>query len=756
MDGVTVLTSFLTREDPAYSLCNVVADQLRMLLGAGIHPRLIVGHNFQPVGLPWTDKRIDLQRIPDFTRHNKPRWEAKMSGQADQLEAALEERLKGSHVIVTHDLVFQSSELVLHLAALRYAAKHPDIRWLHWIHSASKPASRKTDIAQFAPCRSQFPNSFLVYPNEYSRRRVSVNYGYEENLIKVVPHATDPYTFLGVQEVTRALCEQIGLLDADVVIVYPLRMDPGKQPGKVVKIAAGFKRIGLTPLVIFMDFHSTGDEKIALRRRCEQLAKSLHIRDRIVFTSTWEYLDQYPFRIRAPRAVVRDLMLLSDALILPSRSETYSLIAQELALCGGILVLNGTFPPMRSIYGDGPIYREFGGDIDPYTGLDGSTKTDYQPDEMTYMRDVAIRIRFELEHNPTVRLRNHTRRKRNPRAVFREYLEPLLQYGADSARPRPAKTRQARQRPAKTRQARQPPALPPPQSGAPIFFPADGRVMTAGGEQEQPEDERPEILHTRVPEEHLTEEAMDNTAMFSIVIPTRNRPQALRRALLSLQTQTFGDFEAIVVDDASDAAEKHAQMVVRGISDPRFRCVALSEHSERVIARRTGMEAAGGEWICWLDSDDEYASHYLEVIAQAAKENPTAEIFNFGAVVHYRSLQEGVVGYTRTTIRPTFKPSWNKGEISHQEFKSGKIGSGSFVFKRVLLAEMELLPAARSFDELSRLATDVHHLYEAGKPLGNPWGDDWLAFFRLTRRHRSWPLDPALYVQHVRVAGHDR
>lgn len=223
---------------------------------------------------------------------------------------------------------------------------------------------------------------------------------------------------------------------------------------------------------------------------------------------------------------------------------------------------------------------------------------------------------------------------------------------------------------------------------------------------------------------------------FSIIIPVYNRQAKLLRALASLENQTYTDFEVIVVDDHSETLMD----LGRFEADPRFWLMRLKEHSERVIARTAGWKLAEGEWICNLDSDDEYARHYLETIVRAEQEHPEARCFNFGAVVHWKN---------NTTLRHTFKPAWMNG--SHVEFKSGLIGQGSFVVRGDALDEIPLLPLVASPYKFHELATDVHHIFPyPGPSLGNPWGDDWLLFFRITRRIQSIPLDNCLYTQFVR------
>ena len=217
--------------------------------------------------------------------------------------------------------------------------------------------------------------------------------------------------------------------------------------------------------------------------------------------------------------------------------------------------------------------------------------------------------------------------------------------------------------------------------------------------------------------------------LFTIVIPTWNRDIELRRALHSVQGQSFPDYECIVVDDAS-ALRYDAQLLVHLTHDGRFKYIRLEKYSQRCIARNTGMRAAKGDWVVLLDSDDELVGNYLEVVRDAIVDYPGAKCFNFGAIVMHRQREDSWVRYTGTAIRPTFEPAWLGDH--HEDFKSGKIGAGSFVFHRDVLDEIEWLPETKHYDQLHKMATDVHHLYPVwiekggkkvpGVSLGNPWG----------------------------------
>lgn len=88
--------------------------------------------------------------------------------------------------------------------------------------------------------------------------------------------------------------------------------------------------------------------------------------------------------------------------------------------------------------------------------------------------------------------------------------------------------------------------------------------------------------------------------LVSVIIPTHNRATVLERALASVLTQTWADFELIVVDDGST---DHTNEVLAKIDDPRL--TKISQKNKGVsAARNRGIAASQGQFIALLDSDD--------------------------------------------------------------------------------------------------------------------------------------------------------
>lgn len=97
--------------------------------------------------------------------------------------------------------------------------------------------------------------------------------------------------------------------------------------------------------------------------------------------------------------------------------------------------------------------------------------------------------------------------------------------------------------------------------------------------------------------------AEEGRALVSVVIPTHNRAALLKRALQSVLAQTYQNLEIIVVDDASSDATHE---VVGDFVDPRIRYIRHEASKGGSGARNTGIRAARGEYIAFLDDDDEW------------------------------------------------------------------------------------------------------------------------------------------------------
>lgn len=107
----------------------------------------------------------------------------------------------------------------------------------------------------------------------------------------------------------------------------------------------------------------------------------------------------------------------------------------------------------------------------------------------------------------------------------------------------------------------------------------------------------------------------------SVVIPTFNRAEVVPFAIQSVLAQTLPAAEIIVVDDGS----AHDMRVALAHFGGRVR-VIRQENTGLSGARNTGINAAGSEWIAFLDDDDEHEPDRLARAAESIRKHPTADV----------------------------------------------------------------------------------------------------------------------------------
>jgi glycosyltransferase involved in cell wall biosynthesis len=165
--------------------------------------------------------------------------------------------------------------------------------------------------------------------------------------------------------------------------------------------------------------------------------------------------------------------------------------------------------------------------------------------------------------------------------------------------------------------------------------------------------------------------------LVSIIIPTHNRAHTIERALRSVTAQTLQDFEIIIVDDAS--ADNTAD-VIQNFSDPRIQYLQHQTNLFAGAARNTGMAAATGKYIAFLDSDDAWLPEKLEQqIALLEGVDKDCGCSYTGAVINV----EG--GLNKHTI---YKPTWHGDALKDYLLEKFPIWTPTFVFRAELLEQV--------------------------------------------------------------------
>ncbi len=128
---------------------------------------------------------------------------------------------------------------------------------------------------------------------------------------------------------------------------------------------------------------------------------------------------------------------------------------------------------------------------------------------------------------------------------------------------------------------------------------------------------------------------MKNMPAISVIIPVYNVEKYLRRCLDSVRGQTFGDWEAICVNDGSPDGSR-AIIEEYASSDPRF-ILFDKENGGLSDARNFGLSKARGEYVVFLDSDDFIHPQTFEISLGLARKNGT-DIVSWYKDPNYRNI----------------------------------------------------------------------------------------------------------------------
>jgi glycosyltransferase involved in cell wall biosynthesis len=123
--------------------------------------------------------------------------------------------------------------------------------------------------------------------------------------------------------------------------------------------------------------------------------------------------------------------------------------------------------------------------------------------------------------------------------------------------------------------------------------------------------------------------------MFSVVIPLYNKAHTIKVTLNTVLSQSYGDFELIVVNDGSTDG---GETIVAEFRDPRIRLINQLNQGVS-IARNNGILASNRPYIALLDGDDEWLPNYLDTMRAAIKKFPDAGLL--GCTSFHRNLATG-------------------------------------------------------------------------------------------------------------------
>ena len=401
MRKIGIFTTFY-KIDSGYSLCAVVLDQLTSLVKNGHSPVLFVLPSFNDEAL--VPEGVEVRKIvPQLILEPYKGLEFPSHWKEDVAKAksAFEKNLQDITHLICHDIFFIDTFLPYNIA-LRES--NLTCSFLAWTHSA--PSDRpKLEDNPHANRYSLPLRTRLVYLNHDKALALAEMYGAWLKDVRVVHNSRDPRTFWDLDPLVKKIVDDVNLMEADIISIYPLstpRMISGKGLDKVIKIHSKLKELGYKTRLIVCNAHANASPDKKLIADTKIWASEMNILSHeLTFTS--QYGQEYELGV-SPK-VVSDLFRLSNIFIFPTVSENSSLVLLEAMLSGNLLVLNDKVGTLKEHAGNSALYIDFA-----YRDKDNEN----------YYLDLAKIIASQFENNKSLQVKRRCMQKFSLEAIYKE------------------------------------------------------------------------------------------------------------------------------------------------------------------------------------------------------------------------------------------------------------------------------------------------------------------------------------------------
>lgn len=203
----------------------------------------------------------------------------------------------------------------------------------------------------------------------------------------------------------------------------------------------------------------------------------------------------------------------------------------------------------------------------------------------------------------------------------------------------------------------------------------------------------------------------------SVVLPCHNRRDSIAASVNSVLTQSFADFELIVVDDGS---KDDIKSVLDAIADPRLKYIRREHNGGAAAARNTGIAAATGAFIAFQDSDDLWLPYKLERQLELFAGLPD----DFGVVTSHRIIYgrdaNFVFGPEKACVAPSLKKHPKGGDQVGAMLDANRLSLPCALFRRTILPGVDWFDICAKANEDWAFAVRISQctrIYEDDRPV---------------------------------------
>jgi glycosyltransferase involved in cell wall biosynthesis len=385
---------------------SVIGEHARLMAADGQQVTILAGRG------ALTDPRIPFIELPQVdSRHPevlavKAELDAgKVTGRFDRLaaflEAELSRRLANTQVLIAHNVCSLNKNLALTAALKKIAGKPGAPRLILWHHDLAWTTPRyRGELHDGYPwdlLRTDWPEATQVTVSEMRRYELAQLLGVPDGRIQVVPNGVDLGRFLKLEDQTLQFIEKLDLLDADPLVLLPVRITPRKNIELAIRSLAALRsHFHSARLVVTGPLGPHNPANTTYFQQLISLRTSLKLDRAVVFLA--EHTSDY-----LPDEVIADFYHLADALLFPSMEEGFGIPILEAGLAG-LPVFCADIPPLRELGEGGAVF--FSPKADP--------------------REVARLIAHQIVDDNIFNLRQRVKQQYTWQSIYKENIRPLL------------------------------------------------------------------------------------------------------------------------------------------------------------------------------------------------------------------------------------------------------------------------------------------------------------------------------------------
>jgi len=329
------------------TMVSVQAEELQSLgyrvrLIGGNEPSAIVDHCCVPEMLPSaTGVQRARRRLtaPEVAEHGSTRY----------LITRLLDELCDVDDVWVHNALTLDLHPFVREALLQVVRLFPEKRWVLWAHDISAASAFVRGEQDWRP--TSLPSAVMcVVLSEVRRSELALSLGVAEDRIRVIPPPVSVDQWIAASPDTRLLLDAIDGLMSECTVLVPIKLLPHKNTSLLVPLASAMQELSSSARLLVTAAYSPHEPQIS-----KSIAERLRDEARFAGCTNTLCLASSITSNTLSRQVVRELMLLSDAVLMPSAEEGF-----------GIPIVEAQMLRVPVICSDIPVFREAAGTMASY------------------------------------------------------------------------------------------------------------------------------------------------------------------------------------------------------------------------------------------------------------------------------------------------------------------------------------------------------------------------------------------------------